>query len=110
MDFTLAFFAKLGMLLLAAAPLLIVLVAAISGLALWVGQRERWSLSDSLYYGFITATTVGYGDLRPTQPWSKAMAVVIAVLGLMLMGIVVALTVEAVALAYGQTYGTQHIS
>ena len=48
-------------------PLWLVLLAVILGLGLLIGKRERWSLSDTVYYSFITATTVGYGDLHPRK-------------------------------------------
>jgi len=56
MGFTIDFLFELGRLLLYILPLLIALTIAISGLALWTGKQEGWPLSDSLYYGFITAT------------------------------------------------------
>jgi voltage-gated potassium channel len=54
---------------------------------------------DTFYGSFITATTVGYGDLRPVESASKIASVLIAFLGLMLLGIVVAVTIHAVNLA-----------
>jgi hypothetical protein len=38
---------------------------------------------DIFYWSFVTATTVGYGDLRPVKNASKISAVLIAFLGLM---------------------------
>ena len=60
-----------------------------------VGRAEGWSRSDAIYYAFITATTVGYGDFRPRRVASKMTAVGIALVGLLLTGIVVAIGVEA---------------
>ena len=31
-----------------------------------MGKLENWSFIDSVYYAFITAVTLGYGDLSPT--------------------------------------------
>jgi voltage-gated potassium channel len=56
---------------------------------------------DTFYWSFVTATTVGYGDLRPVKNASKISAVLIAFLGLMMLGIMVAVTVHAVNLALG---------
>ena len=96
--FTLDFIVELGRLLLYILPLLVVLLSAISGLAIWIGKREGWSLSDSLYFGFVTATTVGYGDFHPKQKQCKYLAILIALLGLMLTGVIVAVAVEAVGI------------
>lgn len=97
MRFTFDFLFELGRLLYSGAPLLVVLLVLISGIAIWIGRQEGWSLSDSLYFGFITATTVGYGDFRPKRRLCKFAAIVIALTGLILTGIVIAVSVEAVS-------------
>ena len=99
-EFTIQFLFKLGELLLEFFPLLLSLVLVISILALIIGKQEKWSVADSLYFGFITASTVGYGDFRPSGSKGKWLAIVIAMFGLILTGIVVALAVESA----GQTY------
>ena len=45
----------------------------------WV---EGWSLLDSLYFSVITLTTVGYGDLAPSQPISKVFTIIYIFFGL----------------------------
>jgi hypothetical protein len=76
-------------------PLLLTLVLVILLLGHLVGKQAGWSRFDSYYWAFVTATTVGYGDLRPTKKRSKAMAVLTAGLGLLTMGIIIALGVNA---------------
>lgn len=93
--FTIQFIKQLNPLLLEFGPLIITLITLISVLVITIGRQEKWSLTDSLYYGFITGTTVGYGDFRPTTKKGKLLAVLIASLGLILAGIVIALAVEA---------------
>lgn len=56
---------------------------------------EKWSKTNGLYWSFITATTVGYGDIRPVKKLSKCCAVIIAILGLIVGGIVVSIALEA---------------
>lgn len=83
-------------------PLLFCLLAAITVLGQWVGRIETWSRLDSLYWSFVTATTLGYGDLRPSQAKSKMIAILIAFLGLILSGIVIAVAVQATSLALNE--------
>jgi len=78
---------------------LLSLAALITLLGQAVGMKEGWSRFNSFYWSFITATTVGYGDIRPTKPGSKIFAVLIAFLGHMLSGIIIAVAVNAATLA-----------
>lgn len=76
-------------------PLLFSLAAVIIALGRWVGRKEGWSRFDSFYWSFVTATTVGYGDLRPTRRGTKILSIVIAILGLVFTGILIAVAVSA---------------
>ena len=71
-----------------------------------IGRIEEWSTSDALYHAFINATTVGYGDLRPTRKSSKILAVVNAFIGLILTGIIVAIALHAGDQAFAKVYDT----
>jgi len=84
-------------------PLLLSMGLGIALLGYWVGRREGWSRFESLYWAFITATTVGYGDLRPVDRGSRVIAILIAFLGLMLTGIVIALAVWSATIALKAT-------
>jgi voltage-gated potassium channel len=106
MGFTLEFLWILAGLLRHLLPLFLGLGAIISALSIFVGRREKWSVSDSLYFGFITALTVGYGDLRPTTGRNKFIAIVIALFGLITSGILVAVAVEAVAMTFARRGGS----
>lgn len=64
-----------------------------------VGRKEGWSPFDSFYWSFVTATTVGYGDLHPKRRISKLIALFIALLGMSCTGILIAVGVHAVTLA-----------
>lgn len=103
MSFTLEFGAQLGALLVAASPLVLTLLILIAALAAFTGRIEGWGFIDSLYYGFVTATTVGFGDMRPSQTSTKLVAIAIAFLGLMMTGLTVALAVEAMGVAYDRS-------
>jgi voltage-gated potassium channel len=96
MEFTIAFVSQLARLIFYFLPLFITLSLTIICLALWVGRQEKWGKGDSIYFGFITATTVGYGDFHPRKNSCKFVAIMISIVGLIMTGILVALSLEAV--------------
>ena len=106
MEFTLEFFEILYIDLVHAAPLLIFLLSLVVVIGFVIGRVEGWSLFDSLYHAFINATTVGYGDFRPTDKRSKLLAVMLAVVGLVFTGMVVAIALHAANHAYAVVYDT----
>jgi len=80
-------------------PLLLSLAILITLLGQIAGKKEGWSRVESFYWSFITATTVGYGDIRPIDRTARVLAIIIAFLGLLLSGIIVAVAVHATNLA-----------
>jgi voltage-gated potassium channel len=96
---TLTFLQQFGIGLYLTFPLLLSLALLITLLGQAAGIKEGWSRFDSFYWSFITATTVGYGDIRPTKHASRIFAVLIAFLGLVLSGIIIAVAVNAATLA-----------
>ena len=80
-------------------PLLLSLALIITALGQLVGKKEGWSPFDSFYWSFITATTVGYRDLRPIKRSSRVIAIVIALVGFILTGLLVAVAVHSATLA-----------
>ena len=80
-------------------PLWLTLAATVTVLGQVVGKLEGWSRFDTFYWSFITATTVGYGDVRPTKRAARIFAIVIALVGLLLSGILVAVAVHAATVA-----------
>lgn len=102
MEFT-ATFAELFIIsLYFMAPLLGILSLIIIILGQIVQHLERWSRFDALYWSFITATTVGYGDIRAVRKSSRVISVLIAFVGLMLTGIIIAVTVNTASFALKQ--------
>ena len=104
MEFTFQFIEYFYYGLNLAAPLLIFLALVIVLLGQIVGQRESWSRFDSLYWSFITATTVGYGDIRPLQKLSKTISVLIALTGMIFTGLIVALALNAASISFANLH------
>jgi voltage-gated potassium channel len=77
------------------APVIFLMSLIIIALGLIVGRLESWNRFDALYWAFITALTIGYGDIKPLKRTSRVLAVVLGTFGIMLTGILVAITVEA---------------
>jgi hypothetical protein len=49
---------------------------------------------DFIYYGFVTLTTLGYGDLLPLKPYSKSLSILISVSGQLYLAVILALLVS----------------
>jgi hypothetical protein len=78
---SITFLKEFGLGLWLSLPLSLSLATTGAVLGLGVDRKEGWSRFDSVYWWFITATTVGFGDLRPGKSASKIIAVVMALLG-----------------------------
>ena len=99
MEFAFKYIHYFGVHLMLGWPILALLTLIIALLGLVVGRLESWSRFDSIYWTFITATTVGYGDFRPLRRFSRVISILTALLGVTLTGILVALAVNAVTLS-----------
>ncbi len=100
MEFTFYFIRLFGWFIFLVSPLLIFLSFVITLLGQIVCYVEKWNKFDALYWSFITATTVGYGDIRPLKKTSKILSVLIALVGLMFTGIIVAVTLNTASIAF----------
>ncbi len=97
---TLTFLKILSFGLLELLPIILFLLIMITIMGLLIGKKGKWQLIDSLYFAFITATTVGYGDLRPSTKSSKLLSILISITGIILTGIIVAVSLYAVEDAF----------
>lgn len=71
----------------------VVLVMIGCGLVIW--RIEDWRIDEALYFTFVTGLTIGYGDFTPKHVSSRILSLVIGFAGIVLTGIVAAITVKA---------------
>ena len=109
MEFTIKFIRLFFFGLELVAPLLITLAFLIILMGQIVGARESWGRFNSLYWSFITATTVGYGDIRPLKPLSKVLSVFIAFIGIIFTGIMLAMALNAATISFKSIYDINEI-
>jgi Ion channel len=76
-------------------PILSALLILIVALGFVVGLREGWSLHESIYFAFVTALTIGYGDFSPTTLLTRTLAIVIGICGVLMTALVAAVAVKA---------------
>lgn len=100
MDFTLEFISILVKGLYLFLPILCLLCLIIVIVGQFAGRRENWNRFDALYWSFITGLTIGYGDIRPVKRATKCLAIVIGLAGMMLTGIIVAITIQAASKSF----------
>jgi hypothetical protein len=80
-------------------PILSGILFTMAGCGLVVRRLEGWGIGESLYFTFITGLTIGYGDLTPKTVVGRLLAIVIAFAGIVLTGVVAAVTVQALGAA-----------
>jgi len=99
MEIAVTFATHFAIALFYVSPVLSLLILLIVGLGSVVRRQEQWAWSEALYFAFVTATTVGYGDRVPSTALSCATAIVIALVGLVMTGIIVAVGLHSLELA-----------
>lgn len=76
-----------------------ILVAIIGISGVLISRFDRIPLGEAIYFAFITAFTVGFGDVAPRSHATRVVTVFLALLGLVLVGVIVAVAVHALDLA-----------
>ncbi len=88
-------------------PVLLFLCGIIFLLARFIYKIEKWqNYSKSLYFTFITALTVGYGNTVPSSGRGKFLSVVSAFVGVVLTGVIVSVALNSVMLSWQATHDT----
>jgi len=63
--------------------------------AMVIALVEGISIGNSMYFSFITAFTIGYGDITPITIIGRVLAILIGLLGIIFTGLVVAISSRA---------------
>jgi hypothetical protein len=88
-------------------PIVSGLMAVQLMLGAFVGLLQEWPLGDAFYFTFVTALTIGYGDLVPKGFLARLIAVVIGLTGVLLTGLVAAVGVRALQVAAAEPEETR---
>jgi hypothetical protein len=82
-------------------PILSGLLVLIVTLGVAAGLVEGWSVQESIYFSFVSALTIGYGDFAPKTLLGRALAIAIGVCGILVTALVAAVAVKALTGAQG---------
>jgi len=81
-------------------PIWVSLCGVIFGLGALLAYLEGLPLRDGWYFAWVTALTVGYGDLVMERELSRLCALAIALAGIIFSGIWVAIAVQTVRVVF----------
>ena len=73
------------------------LIVSLSGIL--IARFDDVSLEEAIYFAFMTAFTVGFGDITPKSRGARLVTVFLSFVGVALVGILVAVAVHALDLA-----------
>ena len=108
MRFSINFTKAFWIILLHSFPIWGGIAILISFLGILIAQlEEELSFSSAFYFAWVTGTTVGYGDIAPTVGASRFLAIIVAILGIVFTGIVVAIAIEAAKIAVENSISIQ---
>ncbi len=106
MDFTFSFIKLFFVAVFYTMPLFLLLGIVIIVLGQIVTHIEKWSWFNGLYWSFVTATTLGYGDIHPLRKVSKTLSIFIAFIGVMFTGLLIAITVKVASVSFERHVGS----
>ena len=85
----------------------LVLIAALFACAVLVAQVEGRGFGEAAYLTLITSLTVGYGDIVPATVAGRVLSIVAAMIGVIFVGIVVAIATRALKDSVEQESGSR---
>ena len=68
---------------------LMTLVLLIAGGGWLLGRWESLPFWEGQYLAFVTALTIGYGDVTPSEPLSRLLCIALGIVGMVWIGLVV---------------------
>lgn len=60
-----------------------------------ISKSEGIDIGNSIYFVFITGLTVGYGDITPMTFFGKVFSILIALVGMLFLGLLIAISARA---------------
>ena len=78
---------------------LLTLLLVMLAFALITAEVDNIALTDALYLVFITALTVGFGDITPSSGVARFISILAGFVGVIFVGLVVAVSIRALELA-----------
>lgn len=75
----------------------LILIVVLSGLL--IARLDGLSAEDGIYFAFVTALTVGFGDFVPRSRGARLLSILLAIIGIVIFGIIVSVTVHALDIA-----------
>jgi len=85
-------------------PIFLSLLGIIVALGIRIGHLEGWHPADAIYFALVASTSLGSSALHPTRRSSKWLTVAISFTGVLLVGLIVAIGLEAVAHAFQEAH------
>lgn len=79
--------------------LFVALIGLVFCAGLAIAKLDGIAVEDGVYFAFITALTVGFGDFVPKSRGSRILAVLLALVGIIIAGVIVSVTVHALDIA-----------
>ena len=62
-----------------------------------ISHIEQLDLGEALYFAFVTGLSIGYGDISPTTAWGRVISILIGLVGMLFVGITVAIATRALS-------------